>query len=300
MRLATEQHGVVSTRQLAQMGYSPSSAAKAARVARLHRLHRGVYAVGHGRLTWHSRCLAAVLAAEPEEEAPWRAVASHTSAAWLWGLLRYRPEAIHVTAPSRRRASREFTVHFSSCLADEDRAARDGIAVTSLARTLLDLAASSPRSRLERYLERAEERGVFDLPAVESVLLRAGRHRGRGPLRHALAIYRPEAAFTRSSLERQFLALVRDARLPTPAMNFVVAGYELDAYWQQERFAVELDAYETHGSRAAFERDRLRQEDLKLIGVETVRMTGARIRRDPAGAMERLAALLSRRRVSLP
>ena len=64
-------------------------------------------------------------------------------------------------------------------------------------------------------------------------------------------------------------------------MNFNVAGFELDAYWERERFAVELDVYETHGSRAAFERDRLRQEDLKLIGVEMTRVTGPRLDREP-------------------
>ena len=75
-------------------------------------------------------------------------------------------------------------------------------------------------------------------------------------------------------------------------MNFNVAGYELDAYWEPERFAVELDVYETHGSRAAFERDRLRQEDLKLIGVEMIRVTGPRLEREPE-ARRRVAAHLS-------
>ena len=79
-------------------------------------------------------------------------------------------------------------------------------------------------------------------------------------------------------------------------MNFGVGEYELDAYWQAERFAVELDVYETHGSRAAFERDRVRQEDLKLRGIEMVRVTGARLDREPERVVERIAALLSQRR----
>ena len=73
-------------------------------------------------------------------------------------------------------------------------------------------------------------------------------------------------------------------------MNFNVAGYELDAYWEAERFAVELDVFETHGTRAAFERDRLRQEDLKLIGVEMIRVTGPRLDREPEAVIERVAA----------
>ena len=283
--------------------------AKAAGVGRLHRIHRGVYAVGHTRLTWHGRCIAAVLAAEP-------AVASHETAGWLWGLLRTRP-GIELTAPTRRHAkprprrgqggrsagrrsrpSLEYTVHFARLTA-RDLDSQEDIPVTALARTLLDLAATISTYRLERALERAEERGLFDLAAVEELLARAGRHPGIGRLRHSLDIYRDDPATIRSGLERRFRALVRAAGLPAPAMNFNVAGFELDAYWPSHRFAVELDVYETHGSRAAFERDRLRQEDLKLVGVEMTRVTGARMEREPMAVAARLATLLGRRRAEL-
>src|SRR5690348_9410116 len=187
MDLATRQHGVVSARQLASIGYSRSSAAKAAGVARLHRLHHGVYAVGHRRLSWHSRCWAGVLGAEANEtdEVVWPAVASHGSAAYLWGLYRYAPETIDVTAPIRRRARRRFRVHFSSILAAEDRGEREGIPVTSVPRTLLDLAIRAQPHRLDRLLERAEELDLLDVTAVEALLERSGGHRGRGRLRRA-------------------------------------------------------------------------------------------------------------------
>ena len=95
------------------------------------------------------------------------------------------------------------------------------------------------------------------------------------------------------------MALVRTAGLPVPSMNFNLAGFELDAYWEAERFAVELDVYETHGTRTAFERDRRRQEDLKLAGVEMIRITGPRLDREPRLVVERLAVLLARRRGEL-
>jgi very-short-patch-repair endonuclease len=97
-------------------------------------------------------------------------------------------------------------------------------------------------------------------------------------------------------LERRFLELVRKAGLTPPAMNYVVGGYEVDAYWEPERFAVELDVYETHGSHAAFERDRVRQEDLLLIGVEMTRVTGPRLEREPRLVLDRLEVLLRQRR----
>jgi len=178
-------------------------------------------------------------------------------------------------------------------------AAVDGVPVTAVPRTLLDLAAVLPSLPLERVLERTEAQGLFDVPPVEEVLDRNAGHAGAANLQQALALYRPEPAFTRSSLEQRFLELVREAGLPAPAMNFNVGGYELDAYWERERFAVELDLYETHGTRAAFERDRLREDDLLLIEVETIRVTGPRLRREPDAAVARVAAHLARRRREL-
>lgn len=282
---------MVSTRQLAAVGYSPSSAAKAAKAARLRRLYQGVYAVGHQRLTWSGHCMAAVLAVRPS-------VASHLSAGWLWGLLRYRADTIHVTAPTQRRRRRGFVVH-ASRLPGTDLSKVDGIPVTAPPRTYLDLATMLSRDRLDKVLERADETGLFDLGPVEELLARSGNHPGAGALRRAVAIYRPDPAVTRSDLERRFRGLIENAGLPVPAMNFNVAGYELDAYWERERFGVELEVYETHGSRAAFERDGARQEDLMLHGIETIRISGPRLEREPPAVVARIVAHLERRRREL-
>lgn len=283
---------MVSTRQLKEAGYGRNSASKANRVGRLRRIHRGVYMVGHEDLSWHGRCMAAVLACAP-------ACASHTSAAWLHGLLRWRPQAIHVTTATQRRPRREFAVH-TAPLTSADTAYVADIPVTSVARTKLDLAATLSPARMERVLESSEERQLFDLTELDSVLARYAHHPGAASLRRALAIYRPEPVVLRSGLERRFLSLVREAGLPAPSMNFVVAGMELDAYWEAERFAVELDVFETHGTQIAFERDRIRADDLLATGVETIRVTGPRLRREPDAVMRRLAEHLARRRASPP
>jgi very-short-patch-repair endonuclease len=287
--------------QLRNLGYAKSTVIEWVSSGRLHQLHRGVYAVGHRRLTWYSRCWAAVLGAEANETDAlvWPAVASHGSAAYLWGIYRYAPETIDVTAPIRRRAKREFRVHFSSILVEEDRARREGVPVTSVPRTLLDLAIRAQPHQLDRLLERAEELDLLDVRALEGILDRAGGHRGRGRLRRALALYRPDPTFTRSRFERSFRRRVRAAGLPDPSMNFNAEGYELDAYWPELRFAVELDLFETHGSRAAFERDRLRQEELKLAGIEMIRVTLPRFRCEPETIIRNLATLLARRRREL-
>jgi hypothetical protein len=291
--LANRQHGVVSIRQLlGPLGYSASAVTRAMSAGHLHRLHRGVYAVGHTNLSPQGHYLAAILACAPH------ALLSHVSAAWLWGLLRQRPGVIHITAPTRRRAKPPLSIHHAR-LVDEDRSLLDGIPVTAFPRTLLDLAAMLPADRLRRAIERSEELRLFDLGPVDSLLARAGGHPGAGRLRRALVLYRPPP-FTRSGLERRFLELVRKAGLPTPSTGFNEEGYELDAYWQAERFAVELDVYETHGSREAFESDRLRQENLKLSGIEMIRVTGPRLDREPQEVIGRVALLLERRRREFP
>jgi very-short-patch-repair endonuclease len=176
----------------------------------------------------------------------------------------------------------------------EDRALREGIPVTALPRTLLDLAPTVRFDWLERMVERSEDLGYFDLRAVEELLSRTVGHHGHGRLRRAIALYQP-SSFTRSGLERRFLELCLEAGLPQPRTNYVEQGFELDCYWPEHRFAVELDVFETHGTRAAFERDRKRQEDLLLAGITMTRVTGPRLEREPHEVIERVARLLRQR-----
>jgi hypothetical protein len=292
--LAARQHGVVSIRQLVGLiGLSQDAVERATTAGRLHRIHHGVYAVGHTDLSLHGHCLAGVLACDSE------ALLSHYSAAWLWGLLSTQPIPVHVTTSVRRKPRRlPIRVHHSQTLTAVDRAIEDGIPVTSVARTALDLAARIRRDRLDRLLERAEELKLFDQPEFESVLARNRGHHGALRLCRAIELYLPPP-FTRSGLERRFLTLLAEAGIPSPVTGYNEVGHELDVYWPDLRFAVELDVFETHGSRRSFEEDRLRQEDLKLVGVELTRVTGRRLEREPDQVLERVARLLSQRRTEI-
>jgi hypothetical protein len=288
--LAERQHGVVSIRQLeSKLGYSRKAVQRDVASGRLHPLHRGVYAVGHRLVPVHGRCLAAVLTCGP------KALLSHSSAAWLWGISRYGPTPLHVTSPVPRKPRPPIRLHHSRILTEEDRALEKEVPVTALPRTLLDCAAECRLSRLRRMLERSEELKLFDLGPIEGLLERSGRHPGRGRLRQAIALYRP-VPFTRSGFEQRFFEAVLRAGLPQPVANFVETGFELDVYWPEYRFAVELDTYATHGTNAAFERDHLRDEDLLLAGIEMVRVTDVRFHREPMAVLGRVATLLARRR----
>jgi very-short-patch-repair endonuclease len=292
--LAKRQHGVVSIRQLTgPLGYSRSAVYRAVDTGRLHRLYPGVFAVGHTNLTLHAHCLAAVLACGPN------ALLSHVSAAWLWDLTKTSPLPASVSTPLHRRRRPGIRLHEARSLAAEDRALRDGIPVTAWPRTLLDLAATIRFEWLEKMVERSEDLELFDLRPVEDLLERTLGHPGHGRLRKAIALYKP-SSFTRSTLEKQFLELCLESGLPQPRTNFVAHGFELDCYWPEFRFAVELDVFETHGTRAAFERDRKRQEDLLLSGIAMTRVTGPRLEREPREVMRRLARLLEQQRSALP
>jgi hypothetical protein len=287
--LAKRQHGVVSVRQLTgTLGYSRRWVGHKCEVGFLHRLYTGVYAVGHTDLSPHGECLAAVLACGP------RALLSHYSAAWLWGLARHSPAPFHVTGPSPRVARGSIRLHRSSSLTDADRALVDNIPVTSVARTLLDQAARVPERHLRRLIKRAEELGIFDLGAVHDVLDRNRGHHGARRLRRVLALYEPPP-FTRSDFESLVYEAILAAGLPVPRVNYVVAGMEVDLYWPEHRFAVELDVFETHGTREAFEEDRIRREELLVERIGSTSVTGPRFEREPDAVLARLGRLLAER-----
>jgi predicted transcriptional regulator of viral defense system len=158
--LAGRQHGVVSTRQLQLLlGYSRAGVKVLVDSERLHRIHHGVYAVGHTDLSVRGECLAAVLAVGPG------ALLSYYSAGWLWGLRSGSPMPINVTAfvPRHHLAPKGIVRHRARNLVDEDRALVDGIPVTSVARTQLDLAWKLRGDQLPRLLSRSEELGLLDL-----------------------------------------------------------------------------------------------------------------------------------------
>jgi len=185
-------------------------------------------------------------------------------------------------------------IHRTRRLVPADWLLVEEIPVSAVPRLLLDLAACLKARSLERLIERSEDSRLFDLRAVEELLARTVGHHGHARLRKAIALYKP-TSFTRSSLERRFLELCLEAGLPQPRTNYVEEGFELDCYWPEFRFAVELDLFETHGTRAAFERDRKRQEDLLLAGIGMTRVTGPRLEREPDEVIERVGRLLSAR-----
>jgi hypothetical protein len=285
---AARQHGIVSRRQLIAAGLSRHAIDHRVASGLLHRVHRGVYAVGHPPLTREAWWMAAVLACGDG------AALSHASAAALWEL---RPSAavwIDVTVATRAgRATRDgIRVHRSGTLAAADITEHRGIPVTSVARTLLDIAGVLPAAALARALERTEVLRRFDLRSTRAVIDAHPASRGAKRLTAALELYRDDE-MTRSDLEAFFRTLCADHDVPRPLVNAVIEGEEVDFLWRRERLVVETDGRETHLTRAAFERDRAKDAKLTLAGYRVVRFTYRQVehQRDATGAT--LLALLS-------
>jgi hypothetical protein len=223
------------------------------------------------------------------------ALLSYHSAGWIWGIWRGSPRPIHVTAvvPRHHPPPRNVTRHRARNLVAADRTVVEGMPVTSVARTLLDLAWKLRPDQLRRALAQAEDLGLLDLDELHAVIERNRGHHGAKRLRRALDTYeRP--AFTRSEFERRFVARLVASGLPRPATGWNEVGHEIDVYWPERRFGVELDAYETHGGRDAFERDHDRDLDFALAGIETIRVSEKQFRRNPDGIVGRVATLLRR------
>ena len=258
--------------QLRELGYGAEAVRRMVAGGRLHPLYRGVYAVGHRSLPPRGRLLAAVYAGGPN------AVASHHDAAWLWELRRARGRAFHVTLVARgRRPPEGLVVHCVRALHPEDTAVVEGIPVTSVARTLVDLGAALPLDRLRRAFEEADRRGLLDAPAVARACGRGRGRRGVRKARRALAEYTPDPPKTRSEAEAEFFGFCERIGAPRPSANVWIEGQEVDAAWIEERVAVEIDSWEYHRTRAAFERDRVRTEVLVAAGWRPIRVTPRRI-----------------------
>lgn len=253
-------------------------------------MHRGVYAVGHPPLTREARWLGAVLAYGEG------AALSRACATALWEIRAYDGSWIDITVPSRGGRSRRerIRVHRSSTLRAEDVTTHRGIPVTTVARTLLDIAATLSDPSLARTIERTVILRLFDLAAVENAMARNPNHPGVNPLRRALALYRDDE-FTRSDLEAVFRTLCDDHNLPRPLVNHIVEGKEVDFFWPDQRVIVETDGRATHFTIAAYESDRARDAYLVTLGLRVLRFTELQIRLDSATVAERVAAVLATR-----
>jgi very-short-patch-repair endonuclease len=288
--LAARQYGVVTWEQLTRLGYTKATISRAVSAGRLHALHRTVFAVGHQGINRHGLCLAAVMFRGVG------ALLSYQSAAWLWGIDRTLELPVNVSVRWRGHRQATLGLHHCPALRDEDAAMTELIPVTAVPRTLLDYASTAKDYRLRLAIDRADRLDLLDIDSVDRIIDEVRGHRGAKRLRQEMTIYR-EKGFTRSGGEKRMLAALADASVRRPTVNMFIEGYEIDFFWERERFAVELDSWEHHRGRRSFEEDRKREDDLTMAGIELIRITGTRLKREPRQVAERISAHLDRRRL---
>jgi very-short-patch-repair endonuclease len=287
--LATPQAGLVKRAQLVAEGVGSNVVKRQLRVGSLHRRHRGVYVVGHLALAPLADETAALLACGD------RAVISHRSAAHMWSLIARPPADVEVTLVGRRcRPKQGVRLHWVAAIDEQDVRLRGGLLVTSPARTLIDLALEAGYAELERAVAEARARRLLDDGELERALERSRGRRCAARMRRFL---RSEGgpALTRSGGERRMRKLLRDAQLPQPVLNATVAGCEVDFLWAAQRLIVELDSYDFHGHRLAFERDRRRDMVLQDAGYQVIRITGRALVYEPLSVVAHIARALDRR-----
>jgi hypothetical protein len=255
-------------------------------------VHRGVYAVGHTVLTDEGRLMAAVLAGGPGT------VLSHRSAAAHWGIRPPdgRPE---ITTPRRRLAQPGLRLRYS-LLPPDEVTTHAGVAVTTVPRTLFDLAAVVSPAQLNRAVNEAEIRRLWDPLSLDDLLSRHPRRPGAAAIRAVLAT--PGAGITRNDLEDGFLGLLEAARLPRPGTNVPIevngVWIEPDCMWRAQRLIVELDGNATHATRSAFESDRARDRALIAAGWRVMRITWRQLHDEPETLTRDLRASLTARPVA--
>jgi very-short-patch-repair endonuclease len=289
---------VVSRQQLRALGMSDGGIAYAVKSGRLHRIFRNAYAVGHRQIAERGRLMAATLACGNG------AVISHRSGGALLGLLDKSPVVIDViaTGDSGRHID-GIRLHRVRPPRLEETGTFDGIPCTSPARTLVDLAGVVGEWTLRSAFERAaSRRRMLDIAAIERSM--DPRRRGMKVLQKLIDEWRGAAPLLgkrgklKSPLEAKVLPLIVQRNLPAPLFNAPVqianGRIEVDFLWPDQRFVLEADSRDFHGTALAFERDRWRDRELMRAGYATLRVTSREADQEAAAVAATVTARLSR------
>jgi very-short-patch-repair endonuclease len=291
--VAEQQHGVVSRAQLRGLGLTDREISLRAQRGALHPLFHATFAVGHRAIDRKGCMLAAVLACGEHT------VLSHGSAAELLNLWDKRPTVVDVIPPDwSGRKIPDIRWHRVRPPQPDEVEIRDGILCTTVSRTIVDMAGRSGWGQLRRLVEQAAVLRQLDVDEIDLVLSR-GRRCGAPRLRTILAGWRGTAVprpRVRSRLEARLLPRLIEEGLPSPRCNVKLRidahQLEVDMLWEKQRLVIETDGEETHGTSAAFQRDRWRDQILIAAGYRTARITWAQVRDEPNAVVKRIVRML--------
>jgi hypothetical protein len=280
------QRGRISRGQLGAIGLSAGAIQRRLRRGTLMREHGTVYLFGHAAAVPLGPETAALLSVRDG------AVLSHHSAAALWAI-GGADRNIHILVQGGFAGRRQgVRIHRTRLLDAQDIRIRDGLPVTSPARTLLDNAGRTSMRALEHMFTEAVTQNLVSPADLEDVIAR-GRGRSGCAALHALLDEEDDPAFTRSDGEKRMRALIREAGLPTPLGNAPLHGFEVDFYWPAHAVVVEIDSYGFHTSRWAYERDRRKDAALRSHGMPPLRFSRRQVRDEPLLVITQVAQAIA-------
>ena len=282
-RTAGRQDNVITGEQLSAAGLGRGAIAHRIKARAMQRLHTGVYLLGAAPPTPMARARAAVFACGAD------AVVSHRSAACLFGLLPEIAGDVDITIPGHNQAPREgIRRHRVKSLPRHHVTKVNGLKVTSVARTICDLAATESPHTTEQAFQEALYREIVTVKALRAILDHEPRRRGAPVIRALLE----NPSLTRSKRERRILKLIAEAQLPKPLTNVPINGYKADVYWPQHNLILEFDGWQSHGHRHAFESNRKRDQIMLANGLRTLRATDRQLTNEPIALIARVAQAL--------
>lgn len=282
-RVAGRQDNVIARGQLLAAGLGRGAIEHRLRVGWMRRLYQAVFLIGPAPPSAMARARAAVMACGDG------AVVSHRSAAELFGLLPGRDDEVDVTVVARNPKSRvDIRVHRVAAFGPGEVTKMRGVPVTSVARTIADLAATEPANDVVHAYQEALYRRIVTTRAVLAVVAREPRRKGAPMIRALL----DNSTMTRSDKERALLRLLAQAQLPKPITNVRLHGYLVDVYWPDHGLVLEFDGWQSHRRRSAFETDRKRDQVLVAHGLRVIRVTDRQLKHEPIAVAARIAQAL--------
>ena len=286
--LVRAQNGAVRSDQLRALGFTQGQITYRMATGNWHRRHNGVYCIGDPALIPLAAESAALLAVGEDS------LLSHDSAGAVWGLCEPRSDRVSVTLVGRRVRARDgISLRCLDTLKRADISTRRGLKLTAPGRTIIDIAAGISTAELEDILDGAWGKRLVTVATLSAAAERApANDPGRARVQSLLATGL-ESGFTRSQGERKLRSSA--AELPQPLVNQHLAGLLVDFYWPDARLVLEVDGFRFHGSRAAFERDRGRDQRLAAAGFQVIRITWRQLEQEPMAVVARLAQALALR-----
>ena len=282
-RIGRRQDNVISGEQLRGAGLGRGAIAHRVKAGAMQRLHIDVYLLGPAPPTPMAKARAAAFACGAD------AVVSHRSAACLYGLLPETDSDVDVTVPGRNLGRRRgIRRHRVKTLPPQDATVMRGLRITTIARTICDLAATESARATEQAFQEALYRRIVTTRAIEAVIAREPTRRG-SPIIRALL---DDPRLTRSEKERKILKLIDQAQLPKPLTNVRVHGYLADVYWPSHGLVLEFDGWDAHGHRLAFESNRKRDQVMVAAGLRVLRVTDRHLVHEPIALTARIAQAL--------